>query len=110
MWPIGKHEVDGVRFYWPDGVDKDDKLETFKKLFRDLGYEECDNANFEKGYRKIALYKDNNESCTHAARQRRNGLWTSKLGKDHDIDHGGPESIEGDIYGNVACIMKKAMS
>ena len=107
MWPPGGYTLDGVTYIWPKHVDKNDKLETFIEVFNELGYEVCQDAKYEDGYRKIALYQQDNGNCTHASRQRSNGLWTSKLGKEHDIEHGTPESIEGDIYGKVACIMKK---
>jgi hypothetical protein len=56
---------------------------------------------------KIAIYvKQDGYTVTHAARQRKNGLWTSKLGRSVDIQHTTPESIESDVYGTVAVYMK----
>ena len=54
----------------------------------------------------IALYAKDG-LCTHAARRLPNGLWTSKLGYYHDIQHSTPQSLEGYIYGKVYCYMNK---
>ncbi len=107
LWPPGRHVLDGVNFFWPAEIDSDDKIETFVKLFEKLGYSLCEDATNEKNFRKIALYVDDKNRCTHASRQKRNGIWTSKLGKEHDIEHGTPYSIEGEAYGKVCYIMKK---
>ena len=39
--------------------------------------------------------------------RKRDGNWTSKLGKSNDIAHESPYSIEGDSYGKLACFMRK---
>lgn len=110
MWPggVGTKICDGFQF-WPDGIEDSVDVAAFIKAFAQLGYELCESADFEKGYRKIALYvTPNTTECTHAARQLSNGKWTSKLGKSHDIQHGSPYSLEGNWYGKVYCIMKVA--
>ena len=62
----------------------------------------------EDKYQKVALYvKKDSKTWTHAARELRNGFWTSKLGQGYDIQHGTPFTIEGDSYGEVYCIMKR---
>lgn len=108
MWPGGVEEktVDGFHF-WPDGIEDTVEVAAFVEAFRKKGYEICDSSDFERGFRKIALYvKPGTTECTHASRQLSNGLWTSKLGPSHDIQHGTPYSIEGDVYGSVYCIMR----
>jgi len=109
MWPPGGYTLDGVVFYWPEGIEKNEKIETFINAFESLGYSICEDSDYENGYRKIALYTDEEGNCTHAARQKNNGLWTSKLGREHDIAHGNPYSIQGGDYGKVACILRKEM-
>lgn len=81
-------------------------IESLIALFRELGYEECDNDSIESGYDKVALYAQDGH-WTHAARQLRNGRWTSKLGIYEDIEHLSPEDLSGQLYGQVNCIMKK---
>lgn len=108
MWPnTGKyHFIDGVHF-WPDDNIIDENVDNFIEAFVSKGYEICENCAFDAGYRKIALYvKPNTKTCTHAARELRNGYWTSKLGDKNDIQHESPFSIEGDWYGVVHCIMR----
>jgi len=50
----------------------------------------CDDWRFEEDYIKVALYKDKDNNCTHASLQKRDGIWTSKLGQSNDIAHGTP--------------------
>lgn len=109
MWPGGQEfkNCDGFH-YWPDGVEDSTDVSAFIKAFEKTGYSLCEDYSFEKGYRKIALYvKAGTTECTHAARQLNNGKWTSKLGPSNDIQHGTPYTIEGDLYGEVYCIMKR---
>lgn len=82
-----------------------------------MGYERCENATLESGFKKIALYVDNSEQVTHAARQLANGDWTSKLGKLYDIKHPfvevwydiayGDQVFNTAIYGRLAAILRK---
>jgi len=108
MWPPKGQPamvLDAVT-YWPD-ENASTEVERFVEAFRLKGYEKCDTPDFEKGYRKIALYViPGTTECTHAARQLSNGLWTSKLGASYDIQHGNPQTIEGSWYGTVYCYMR----
>lgn len=105
--PDGARHLDGVYNVWPKDIPATKELESFVKLFNSFGYEVCDNSDYEENFRKVALYVDPvKKECTHAARLKSDGLWTSKLGKEHDIAHSTPEAVEGPVYGKVACIMK----
>lgn len=109
MWPnTGDYTfLDGIH-YWPSDEIIDCDVKNFIKAFELKGYEYCENGNHEEGYRKIALYvKPNTTECTHAARELKNGFWTSKLGRLEDIQHGTPYTLEGKVYGKVYCFMKK---
>ena len=81
-------------------------IESLIALFRELGYEECDDDAIESNYDKVALYAQDG-LWTHAARQLISGRWTSKLGMYEDIEHATLEGLSGDLYGEVHCIMKK---
>lgn len=110
MWPnTGEYPfLDGVH-YWPNDSVMEPSVKNFIEAFRLKGYECCDNGNFEQGFQKIALYaKQGSDECTHAARQLRNGYWTSKMGSGEDIQHGTAFTIEGGPYGEVRCFMKRA--
>jgi hypothetical protein len=107
MWHTGSEKLDGV-VYWPDGVENSPYIDAYMNAFRLQGYEICDNWQYEKDFERIALYIDPDTLvCTHAAREKRNGIWTSKLGQSNDISHANPYTIEGVAYGKVACIMKR---
>lgn len=102
--PLGKELEEDE--YWPNSIDDDTQIETFIKAMMTENFTMCSNGDIEEGYTKIALYAKKG-CCTHAARQLPNGLWTSKLGYWHDIQHSSPQSLEGDMYGKVYCYMKK---
>lgn len=108
MWPPAGVPIglDAVT-YWPDENASPD-VEKFVEAFRQKGYEKCEDASFEEGFRKIALYIIPGTSvCTHAARQLSDGCWTSKLGAQYDIRHSTPKEVEGRWYGVVYCYMKR---
>jgi hypothetical protein len=101
------YELDGIVYWWPDGVKNSPYIDAYMDAFRLRGYETCENWQHEANYEKIALYINENKECTHAAREKRTGKWTSKLGQSYDISHTNPYTIEGETYGKVACIMKR---
>lgn len=108
MQPPGEQPwYDGVTF-WPDGVSKTLEIDSLIEAFKTKSYEICDSEDYESGFMKVALYCDpTKKKWTHAARQHKDGTWTSKLGQSNDIQHGNPHTIEGDNYGEVYCIMKR---
>ena len=77
-WPLGG--------YWPPAAPRETSLEAFLKVFSNLGYEKCATGDLEEGYRKVAIYAKDGIP-THAARQLDDGKWTSKLGKEVDVEH-----------------------
>jgi hypothetical protein len=108
IWPT-RVKIDGV--YWPDHLPCDTNLSTFMQLYADKGYEVCDDHSFEEGFQKIAIYQDpSTGEVTHAARQRADGYWTSKLGYEEDIQHLDPFTIENIKYGFAVIFMKRPNS
>lgn len=104
---INKPSLDSV-IWWPPNIPEGLEPECLKKVFEYIGYKECETSDFEEGFRKIAIYFNSEvNEWTHAARQKSNGKWTSKLGQYKDIQHGTPESIENENYGKIYCFMKK---
>lgn len=95
-------------FYWPDGVPREQTVEAFVLVFEQLKYEECDTGQVEPGFEKVAIYT-RYATPQHVARQLENGLWTSKLGDDMDINHT-LSSLESDLYGTVTKFMKRRRS
>ena len=99
-WP-----TDIKPYYWPD-EPRIESLPAFIQAFKGLGYEICDDQNFEPAFEKVAIYADESATPTHMARQLNSGHWSSKCGDLEDITHM-LEGLEGDLYGKVVCIMKR---
>lgn len=100
-------------YYWPPGIPRQETTDAFIALYESLGYEVCQNSDYEDGYEKIALYVSGLGKPTHAARQLPNGSWTSKLGRSFDVEHDLPEEVArlGSNplfhYGIVAVVLRR---
>jgi hypothetical protein len=94
-------------YFWPRGIKKTCTVKNFLAAFRRFGFELCENAEWESGFEKVALYVDQAGEPTHMARQLDSGKWTSKLGDGEDIEHNDLAGLEGNYYGTVAQILKK---
>ncbi len=93
-------------YYWPPGVPSADTLEGWTKLFEVHGYTESHDDSLEPDFEKVAIYASE-DGPEHVARQKASGMWTSKMGKGHDIDHPNLECLEGATMGKVVKIMKR---
>jgi hypothetical protein len=93
-------------YYWPEDVPREENIEAFIELFKKKGYEVCTNGSLETNWNKIAIFCKANGAPTHAARQLKNGYWTSKLGASYDVTHS-IASMQNGYYGNVAIYMKR---
>lgn len=103
-WPVNGPNG----YYWPAELPKNTEIKNFIKLYQITGgYSICDSGELEKDYEKIVIYADTNNQVTHAARQKDDGTWTSKLGKLEDIAHRIPEGVSGNAYGRVVQYMKR---
>jgi hypothetical protein len=60
---------------------------AFILAFATKGYVQCTDGSLQPRLEKVAIYVDSNDVPQHAARQLRNGKWTSKLGDYEDITH-----------------------
>jgi hypothetical protein len=92
---------------WPAGVPLETTIEAFTAAFATMGYEPCDNSNLEVGYEKVAFYANAN-GVQHAARQLPSGFWTSKLGRDADVQHT-LEGLAGPCYGTVQRFLRRVI-
>jgi hypothetical protein len=93
--------------FWPAGVPREETIAAFAHAFRSLGFVECNTEEFEAGVDRIALFADEQGRPLHAARQMTSARWTSKLGEREDVEHS-LRDLEGDVYGKVVLIMKRA--
>jgi hypothetical protein len=81
--------------YWPDDVPEpagEDDLDCYVALFETWGFVRCDDADYEEGFLKIAIYADDG-SFQHVAKQLRDGTWSSKAGRLHDLRHHALEAL-----------------
>lgn len=95
--------------YWPPDIPREETLDAFIQTYAKLGSQPCENEELEPAYEKIALFASSNGVPTHAARQLPNGSWTSKLGRQEDIEHS-LEGVEGPAYGTVVRFMRRPLS
>ena len=93
--------------YWPPSIPRENTMQRFVEAFGTLGYEPCSDPELEPDVEKVAVYADEDGSPTHAARQLPIGSWTSKLGREEDIEHHDLAGIEGEKYGHVAQLLKR---
>jgi len=99
-WP----DPDGFD-YWPPGAVRERTLEAFLQAFATVGYSPCADGSLEPGWVKVALFATD-EGPAHAARQLRNGRWTSKLGPDNNIEHA-LEGLFSPSYGTVVQFLRR---
>ena len=92
--------------YWPPEVPDNDHIDSFAVAFAGLRYELCDDGDLQEGFEKVAIYAEG-QRVKHMSRQLPSGRWTSKIGRNVDIEHETPEALEGSIYGSVACFMRR---
>ena len=92
--------------YWPPNVPRKESLSAFIAAFETMGYDTCQDGDFQHGFTKIAIFVDHNRIPTHAARQSPDGFWTSKCGELEDLDHE-LNALCGQAYGRVVHYMKK---
>jgi len=91
--------------YWPRGVPRAYTLDAYAGAYESLGYRSCAHGEREPGREKVALYAKSSKP-THVARQLPSGLWSSKLGRDVDIEHS-LAGLAGGLYGNVALFLAR---
>jgi hypothetical protein len=92
-------------FFWPSGIPRSYAIRNYVEICRKYGYERCPDGDLETGYEKLAIFTQGNE-FKHVARQRQNGMWTSKLGQLDDIDHH-IDGFDGSHYGTPTIFMKR---
>jgi hypothetical protein len=96
----------GSGVHWPPGIPALLSLSGVIDAYRITGFEQCETADLEQGYEKIAIFVVGGDP-RHAARQLPNGAWTSKLGEHVDIEHAEVTSVGGEFYGEPAVYMRR---
>lgn len=73
---------------WPDDIPQKNTTEAWLALFEKFSFVRCNDENFEVGYEKIAIYIDReDETPSHVAKLKDDGVWHSKMGTLQDITH-----------------------
>jgi len=109
FWQFMRGRTKG--YFWP--LNWNNSLAAWMEVFRLHGFTPCESGELETETEKIAIYVRPSNSPTHVARQVESGKWTSKLGKDYDIEHDSLDLLEGDEadeYGKVEVFMKRPRS
>ncbi len=94
-------------YHWPPEAPLEETISAFVAAYATLRYVECDEADFEDGIEKVAIYGDAQQVPTHVARQLPDGRWTSKLGDLKDIEHSTLEDLAGGLYGTPVTFMRR---
>lgn len=92
-------------YRWPAST-RSPYISSLIEVFATLGYEICNDGSPEESYEKVALYARDGR-WKHAAHQREDGVWESKLGESEDIEHLTAEMLEGELYGEVQTYMRR---
>jgi len=93
--------------YWPPDTPRLETVDSFVAAFATLGYSRSANGDFVAGVEKVAIFVDEATIPAHASRQLENGRWTSKLGREIDIEHHSVEGVCGPAYGRVGCFLER---
>lgn len=103
----------GTGTYWPDPHQRGCMFKHLIYAYEAVGFRKCNrDTRLEHGFEKVALYMDESGEWTHAARQRQDGWWESKLGEWDDIIHRIPESLTGPepAYGTIQLVMARSIT
>lgn len=92
-------------YYWPAGVPRENTVAGWAAALGSVGYEPCPDSGVQPGYMHVALY-GRAGAATHVARQLPMGRWTSKMGKNVDIEHD-LEALAGAVFGDVVMLMRR---
>lgn len=85
--------------FWPSGAPLMATVEAFDQMLRIIGFTPCVKRTPEKGFHKVALYASAGVP-THLSKLLPKGKWSSKLGKQEDIEHA-INALDGPEYGSV---------
>lgn len=108
-WAYGKDDLwfwPDADSYWPPEISRVEEIQAFVALYSRLGYEVCADGELTSGFEKVTIYCDEAGKPTHAALQLPNGMWASKCGCWHDIEHE-LDALNGSLYGKPTVFMSR---
>ena len=94
--------------YWPAEAPREVSVEAFIRAFETIGYMRGATDQLHAGFEKVAIYALNGEP-KHAAKQTLAGKWSSKLGKEVDIEHEW-NGLDDTIYGKIVHVLKRQIA
>lgn len=118
-WAVGESrrswfphgDPDSGAWHWPlnDAPRGDGALglDQVLRAFATASYASCADGSLVVGFEKIALYVDAEDCVLHAAWQREDGRWWSKLGDQHDVLHEDPEAPVGALVCRIGQWMQR---
>jgi hypothetical protein len=111
-WAVGeKHRRWDLHLphFWPQGVPKRRGIAYLVAAYRAVGFVDVPASQcqqYDPTCDTVVLYELNG-SWEHAARLLHNGMWSSKMGDLHDIQHPSPHCLQGIEYGTPFVYMKR---
>jgi hypothetical protein len=100
QWAWFDPEKGCVGYFWPHGIERELSIPAIRKVLAHFGFnKESNNAEWEEGFLKVAVFIDADGVPSHYARQLENGKWTSKFGELIDVEHDDLECIKCVEYG-----------
>lgn len=94
-------------YFWPQEASRQYTVRGYTEAFLSLGFEVCQDGDWEEGKEKVAIFADPDHIPTHAARQLADGAWTSKLGQLEDIRHREVNDVGGTEYGEPVIFLRR---
>lgn len=107
-WPLGG--------YWPPSAPREQTVDAFVSAYASVGFTVCADEAYEADFEKVAIYVDEGDLPSHAAKQQPDGSWSSKLGRWEDVEHqlegleGATPLLRGQAYGRAAVFLKRPRS
>jgi hypothetical protein len=99
-------------YYWPPGIPAGTSAGDWMKALKSRGFVWFHSGDMqpEPHLVKVVIFGSVGGQATHAARQLKNGQWTSKLGDYEDIVHDKPEDVAGGSYGQIWLVVARERS
>lgn len=108
-WDLRRKRITpSMRGFWYDDVPPGRSIDALVGAYqKHHGFELCADGSLEAGFEKIAIYVDENDRPSHAAKQSPGGRWLSKAGGYEDFSHE-LHALEGRLeYGKVVVFLKR---
>lgn len=93
--------------FWAPNVSRTGQISSYVEFYQAHGYTTCNDGSDRANYSKIVIY-GKGDQFLHVAKLLGNNVWTSKLGRGHDISHS-LDGLIGKLYGSPLVFMERHM-